>query len=359
MSNQTAKKEALLNLLMDKIEIVEESEPDAIKNEIATLLEQDLDQGKTIDAIANDLDIQLPPDGVIQVEYPQKFISDTSDLRRKLPKIPIDGKETTVKSMGVKVVLKAIDDDKIVLSENLTHLDLLVYMGICTWIDRGIGADKHDIAPEQRFFTPSIIYKCINPNDRKDLTENSPEIIEIKRSIDKLRHIKVTFDYSGFFKGKNGAQIAAALNYEDWFVNAAKAEVSVNGETVSGYQLNVVPPMYWASKQNVKQLTSYDRKLLNAPMIKDLSSSNELSLLKHDILTHIQALKNNTSKLSKKLSYEKLFERNGIVITDRSKKKRRRDQIKKYLDFLVQEGELKGYSEYKKGRTLEGIEFKI
>lgn len=359
MNDHNTKKDALLNLLMDKIEIVEENEPSAIKNEIATLLEQDLDQGKTIDDIANDLDIQLPPDGVIQVEYPAKFISDTSELRRRLPHVPINGKITPVKKMGVTVVLKAIDDDKIVLSENLTHLDLLVYMGICTWIDSGIGVDEYDISDDRRFFTPSIIYKCINPTDRKDLTENSPEIMEIKRSIDKLRHIKVTFDYSGFFKGKNGAQIAAALNYEDWFVNAAKAEINVNGETVSGYKLNVVPPMYRASKQNVKQLTSYDRKLLNTPMIKDHSSTADLSLLKHDILTHIQALKNGTSKLNHKIEYDTLFDRNGIIIKDKHQKKRRRDQIKKYLDFLVQEGEIKSYSEYKKGRTIIGIEFKI
>lgn len=302
----------------------------------------------------------LPTDGVIQVEYPQKFISDTSELRRKLPLIPVDGEETTIGKMGVKVILKAIDDDKIILSDNLTHLDLLVYMGICTWIDRGIGKTKHDIAPEQRFFTPTIIYRCINPTDRKDLTENSPEVQEIKQSIDKLRHIKVTFDYSGFFKGKDGTNRAAAFNYEDWFVNAAKATITINGEILSGYQLNVVPPMYWASKQEVKQLTTYDRILLTAPTMRDSSNGSIVALLKHDILTHIQTLKhNNGRKLSKKIKYATIFERNGIVIKDKHERKRRRDQIKKYLDFLIQKGEIKGYKEYKDGREIAGIEFNL
>lgn len=296
----------------------------------------------------------IPPDATIKVEYPVKFISDTSDLRRNLPRMPLDGEPTTLKSMGIKVVLTPTDNNKISLSRNLTPFDLLVYMGICTWIDSGIGIDEYDISDDRRFFTPSMIYKCINPNNRNDLTADSPEIKAVEESIEYMldTNIDIDYSYSGYSK-----KIKA--NRRGRFINADNVTITANGEIVKGYKLNVVPLMYWDSKQNVKQLTSYDRKLLNAPMIKDLSSSNELSLLKHDILTHIQALKNRTSKLSKKISYDRLFERNGIVITDRSKKKRRRDQIKKYLDFLVQEGELKGYSEYKKGRTLEGIEFKI
>lgn len=296
----------------------------------------------------------IPPDATIKVEYPAKFISDTSELRRKLPLMPIDGKPTTIKSMGVKVVLTPIDNNKIRLSRNLTPFDLLVYMGICTWIDSGIGIDEYDISDDRRFFTPSMIYKCINPTDRKDLTADSPEIKAVEESIEYMldTNIDIDYSYSGYSK-----KIKA--NRRGRFINADNVTITANGETVKGYKLNVVPLMYWDSKQEIKQLTSYDRKLLNTPMIKDKSSVADLSLLKHDILTHIQALKNKTNKLSKKISYDKLFERNGIVIQDRQQKKRRRDQIKKYLDFLVQEGELKGYSEYKKGCSIEGIEFKI
>lgn len=355
---ELAKREMLLNFMMDGIEIVSEVESGAIKEEVDELLGEEIETGKTIEQIAQELNIALPPDGVIQVVYPQKFISDTSELRRKLPLVPVDGEETTIGKMGVKVILKAVDDDKIILSDNLTHLDLLVYMGICTWIDRGIGQTKHDIAPEQRFFTPMIIYNCINPNNTKKLTESSPEIMEIKRSIDKLRHIKVIFDYSGFFKGKDGIERAAAFNKEDWFVNAAKATITVNGETLSGYQLNVVPPMYWASKQEVKQLATYDRKLLSTPTIRDTSGTATIALLKHDILAHIQTLKHkNGKRMNRKIKYTTLFERNGITIKDKHERKRRREQIKKYLDFLVQEGELTGYSEYKEGREFAGIEF--
>lgn len=358
-------KTAILNVIMSKIEIVEESEPGAIRNEIRDIIEKDLEQGKTINDIVNETcdsqtklklikDGVISPDATIKVEYPVKFISDTSDLRRNLPRMPLDGEPTTLKSMGIKVVLTPIDNNKISLSRNLTPFDLLVYMGVCSYIDSGIGDTEHEINNDRRFFTPMMIYKCINPTDRKDLTADSPEIQAVKESIEYMRGTRIYINYGNYTRNKELSTVR-----DGTFINADQVTITANGETMAAYILNTVPLMYWENKKRYRQLTSYDRKLLNAPMIKDLGSSNELSLLKHDILTHIQALKNGTSKLSKKISYDRLFERSGIVINDRAKKKRRRDQIKKYLDFLVQEGELKGYSEYKKGRTLEGIEFKI
>lgn len=312
-------------------------------------------------------DLLPPVDAVIQVQYPAKFISDISELRRKLPRIPVDGEEATIGKMGVNVILKVIDDNSVILSDNISEFDLLVYSSICTWIDSGIGATAHEIAREKRFFTPGIIYKNFNPASVDDgrFTETSEEVEEVRKSIDKLRHIQIKLNYKGFInnaknvkKAEKEERIEVHATKEDWFLNAAKKTVKVNGQVLYGYELNTVPPMYWQSKQVVKQLATYDRRLLVTPKIKDTSRSAVLAVLKHELLGHIQTLKKNP-KLSRKLKYDTLFERCGIEVKDKHERKRRRDQIKKFLESLQLQGEISGFTEYKSGQTLAGIELKL
>lgn len=313
----------------------------------------------------------LPPDGTIAVQYPAKFISDTSDLRRKLPLVPmadsLSEEPNTIKKMeGVQVRLVPVNDDKVVLSENLTADDLLVYCGICTWIDSAIGETRHDIKQSQRFFTPSMIYNCINPagdNSDRHLNEDSPEVQAVKKSIDKLRHIKVYLNYSGFIQANKREKkenkeklVQAYATYDDWFINAAKVTVSVNGKTMSGYEINAVPPMYWASKKVTKQLATYERKLLKAPGLRDSSRSGDLNRLKHTILEHIATLK-SVAKMNKSIKYETLFEKAGIEVKDKAARARRRKQVKTFLDYQVQEKNIAGYVEYMNGSKCEGITF--
>lgn len=365
--SESEMKNFVLDEIMKSLEIVQENFPGAIRSEVLDLIEKEIKNGTPIDELAKSLEVTFPPEASIQVQYPAKFISDTSELRRKLPKIQVNGEKHSVYKMGVNVVLQAIDDDRITLSENITEFDLLVYSAICTWIDRGIGANEHDIAPDQRFFTPGIIYKCFNPAAAQAnyITENSPEVEEVRKSIDKLRHIKIYLNYSGFIemdKHSSKAEKAERLRVyaeatkEGLFVNADKKTISVNGQTLFGYELNVVPLMYWQSKKLVKQLATYERRLLVTPKLYDTSRNSELSVLKTNILDHIDTLKRHP-RLSRKIKYETIFNRCGIVVKDKHERKRKRDQIKKYLDFLIEQGEIKGYKEYKEGCTLIGIEF--
>lgn len=315
----------------------------------------------------------LPPDGTISVQYPAKFISDTSELRRKLPLVPmaesLSEEPNRIKKMeGVQVRLVPIDDNKVILSENITADDLLVYCGICTWIDNAIGENRHDIKQSQRFFTPAMIYNCINPAGEKSdrhLDENSPEIEAVRKSIDKLRHIKIYLNYSGFIQAKKGSDkeskeklVKAFGTYDDWFINAAKVTISVNGKTLSGYEINAVPPMYWASKKVTKQLATYERKLLKAPGLRDSSRSGDLNRLKHTILEHITTLK-SVPKMTKSIKYETLFDKAHIEIKDKAARTRRRKQVKKFLDYQIQEGNITGYTEYMNGTKAEGITFSL
>lgn len=307
----------------------------------------------------------LPPEDaetIVQISYPQNFIADASELKRKLSLVPIDGGMWDIAKMGISIKMTAFNDGETIDSEPLNEFDKLVYQSICSYIDRGIGATDLEIESDLRFFTPAMIYENMNPGTGN--SSGKPEAIErVRRSIDKLRHIKLTLVYDDFIKkvckGKKAADQRDSLLKEsrveeEWLINAKRTPFRLNGEWVDGYRLNTVPPIYWKQKTIVRQLATYERKLLSPPGMRD--KSGELLAIKHFILEHIQSMKNATT-LSRKLKYDTIFERTGIVIETKKQAQRKRDQIKKYLDFLVTEGKIQGYTEYNEGQKLVGIEF--
>ena len=309
----------------------------------------------------------LPPEDtetIVQITYPQNFIADASELKRKLSLVPIDGALWDISKMGVSVKLTAFHDGETVDSEPITEFDKLVYQSICSYIDRGIGSTDLEIANELRFFTPAMIYEVMNPGTGNSTAK--PENIErVRKSIDKLRHIKLTLVYDDFirkiYSGKKADKEREALLKEskveeEWLLNAKKTPFRLHGEWVDGYRLNTVPPIYWKQKTIVRQLATYERRLLSSPGMRD--KGGELVAIKHFILEHIQSMK-NAKNLSRKLKYETIFERAGVTIENKLQAQRKRDQIKKYLDFLISEQKIKGYTEYKDGKSLAGIEFHL
>lgn len=311
----------------------------------------------------------FPPDdagAVVQITYPQNFIADASELKRKFPLVQIDGGIWDIEKMGVSIKMTAFNDGETIESDPLNEFDALVYQSICSYIDRGIGNTDLDIESELRFFTPAMIYENMNPgtvdsNAKQDLIE------KVRISIDKMRHIKVTLNYNGFiekvYKGrKQAAQregfLKESLIEDEWLINAKRTPFKLNGQWVDGYRMNTVPPIYWKQKTMVKQLATYERKLLNPPGMRD--NTGELLLIKHFILEYIQNMK-SMPKLTKKLKYDTIFSKAGIVPEALTKRQRqtKREQIRKYLDFLISEQKIKGYSEYKIGQKIAGIQFKL
>lgn len=307
----------------------------------------------------------LPPDdseAIVQISYPKNFIADASELKRKISLVPVDGGVWDISKMGIAVKMTAFNDNETIYTEPLNEFDKLVYQSICSYIDRGIGSSDLEIRTDLRFFTPAMIYENMYPDTGN--SSGKPEAVEkVRCSINKMRHIKITLVYDNFirrtYKGKKlSAERENLLKEsrveEEWLINAKRTPFRLNGEWVDGYRLNTVPPIYWKQKTIVRQLATYERKLLSPPGMRD--KSGDLLTVKHFLLEHIQSMK-ATSTLSRKLRYETIFERAGIVDPPRKRKQNLQNQIKKYLDFLVTEGKIKGYSEYKDGRKLAGIEF--
>lgn len=304
---------------------------------------------------------------MVQVSYPAKFISDVSEVRRSLHKVPIDDVFHQFSKMPVNVSFAAYEDINSTTplnSEPLTEFDKLVYMSICTYVDRGIGDTKFDIQSDLRYFTPAMIYEVMNPDIGN--SSDKPEAIErVRRSIDKMRHIKINLDYTEYIAAKKWGRGAdrkaealqeATMLEDEWLLNATKTPILINGTFANGYSLNTVPILYWKQKKIVRQFASYERLLLVTPEMRD--RSGDLVSIKHFILGHIQSLK-ASPQLSKKISYDTIFERAGALVANSKQRENRRKQIKKFLDYQVKQNNIKGYSEYKDGRKIVGLELNL
>lgn len=314
------------------------------------------------------LEMFMPHDyEIVQItSYPDKFIADASEIKRKLPAVKVDGKIRDMMKIGVSIAITIYNEDGTIDSNPLNEFDLLVYQSICSYIDRGIGDNDNAIEYNLRFFTPAMIYENMNPDIGNGAAKKA-SIEKVKQSIERMGRTHITLEYDDFiehkFKGKRNEEIKQSF-LEDARVTGARLinidnyDILLNGEWVKGYKLNSVPPIYWKQKTMVKQLATYERKLLSPPALRD--KSGEMLLIKHFILEHIQNMK-ATPKLSKKLKYDTIFERTGYSLKDltRAQRYNKRNQIKKYLDFLVQEGTIQGYSEYKSGQSIVGLKFNL
>lgn len=323
--------------------------------------------------------LDLLPNTINNLIYPEKMVADTMEVVRKLPNIPI---QTTAPDLtlgtrfyadksdiGIDMFIdeNTLKNERYTVTSDITPFDILVYNTICSLIISGIGDNVNDIEESKRFFTPKMVYNCFNPSSAKTthINEESQQVEEVRKSIDKMLSVRIKLDYTSFInqnkkidKNEKEQRRNDYAAVEDNFISASKTTVTVNGQTSYGYRLNAVPILFWQNLKLARQIATYDRKLLDTPKLRDKSPNNDLSVMKAQILEHIQTLKHNP-KMSKKLSYETFFQRCGIDISDRTVKKRKRDQLAKYLTFLKDAGEIKGFSEYKHGNKFIGITFKL
>lgn len=304
---------------------------------------------------------------IVQITgYPEKFIADASEIKRKLPVVPVDGKIRDLIKIGVSIAITIYNEDGTIDNNPLNEFDLLVYQSICSYIDRGIGNDDTQISDDVRFFTPKMIFENMNP-DLGDGEAKTRLIQNVKNSIEKMSRTHMTLEYDKFIEKKYKGKKNESTRHEfledaritgTRLITLDRYDLLVNGEWVQGYKIITVPPIYWKQKTMVKQLATYERKLLSPPALRD--KSGEMLLIKHFLLEHIQDMK-NSPKLSRKLKYDTIFDRTGYTLEGltRAQRYNKRKQIKKYLDFLVSEGNITGYSEYKSGQSIVGIQFKL
>lgn len=274
----------------------------------------------------------------------------------EIEKASRSGKSATVRvdkggKGKIKVIASLSYDDKNVqiTGKPLTPLDKTVHNAICSLYEAG-----------NTVFTPDMVYRAMNG------FIESERIVEKRRTLDpiidsietgRFRILRVNAEE----QIKQYYPAVKQFTYENYFLPLEKMTVeSNNGEAKEAYRFLAAPPLYDYSK-NIKQVISVPIKLLDSR--KTVKNSPTIAVIREYLIKRISSMKSEKTAgaNSNNIKYSTIFENTGIDENKLSKtqRMRKRDQIKKILDYFVTENFIAGYAEYKKGRTYEGIQIQI
>ena len=246
------------------------------------------------------------------------------------------------KQVNIKVSLNF--DDVTLSGRPLTAFDKVIYNTVCSLYEAG-----------NEYFNLAMVYRAMNgQTDSEYVTKEALKPIEESIELSKLRIFK--YDATEQAKAWNG-NIKAAT-YEGYFLPVEKLTVQFKNSTTpeSCYRFLKAPPLFSYSK-GIKQIISHDIKLLDTT--KSVGRyTPELAVIKEYLIQRISDMKSNKNTVTNtNIKYASLYAECDIeeAKISQTEKNRKRERIKKILEHLKQNGFIKGYSEYKKGRTFEGI----
>ena len=281
---------------------------------------------------------------------PNTAIINNSKMAKALKTIEADTREyggsklciDRKKQVNIKVSLNY--DDVVLSGRPLTAFDKVIYNTVCSLYEAG-----------NEYFNLAMIYRAMNgQTDSEYVTKEALKPIEESIEASKMRIFK--YDATEQAKAWNG-NIKAAT-YEGYFLPVEKLTVQFKNSTTpeSCYRFLKAPPLFNYSK-GIKQIISHDIKLLDTSKTVGRYTP-ELAVIKEYLIQRISDIKSNKNTVTNtNIKYSSLFAECDIdeATLTPTEKNRKRDRIKKLLDHLKANGFIKDYSEYKKGRSLEGI----
>lgn len=224
------------------------------------------------------------------------------------------------------------------------------------------------------FITPAQIYRTMN-----GLTdgEKAPpqQVTKIKNSLDKMRFIRAQIDCTAELQARrvtlNSEQIKSGII--DTYLLTADA-IEING--IKGYRIQKTPILYEYSAA-VKQVIQFPVKLLDVkildrngkPTTCSFENSDARTVLKTELLTRIEGMKNEKNSLKNRVIRLTDYERDGEIKQGlyskacnpeakdpKDEKKRVRGSAEKMLDYWKAVGYIKDYKPRKEARTITGYE---
>lgn len=199
-------------------------------------------------------------------------------------------------------------------------------------------------------FTVDMVYRCMN-----GLTDSEKPTPQqkgaITKSLDKMRFLYCNIDFTAEAKARKGDTTKAMM--ESYILNSDKVTLEAGGNEVIGYKFNTKPILYQYAQQS-KQIISIPIGLLNTK--NALSSTDEVIVIREYLIRRIETMKNTNGK-SNKILFDSIYQEIGLINKPTKQKADKiRTSVKKILDYWKSEKYIKGYNEYKEGRTFRGIE---
>lgn len=232
---------------------------------------------------------------------------------------------------------------------NLTSAHQEVYNAVVT----------QSIAGGNEYMTiPMIEYALTGRYDKKQLREE--RVNEINDILTLLMTSHIYIDANNEFAAYKYAP--GTFRYDGPLLAAERVTRKINGVTTSCIHLLREPVLYtYANAKN--QIARYPLKLLDVPMNNNMENIS----LKGYVIRRIEAMKNKKNKISNVMLYKTIYEKTeqqsgplGKTPASIKKKKMKiRDKVKIILGYLKESGDIKGFTENKKGREIVSVSIKL
>lgn len=298
---------------------------------------------------AEDTEIEL-----VKSIIPNNYFILNDKINKLLPtSIEIDGQAqpVNINSRNKKEITTTIilnyDDDNLTLSngKNWTAYDRAVHNAVISLWEAG-----------NRAFTPEMVYRAMNglTGDEKI---SQTAVDKVEKSIDKSLSIKAKINCSEAVTAyKSKAKAVLQANLLEARKGILKTE-SGTKKTAYVFISEKFKPILYEYNQITKQIISVKPNLLQTK--KALNTTEETIVIREYLLRRIEEIKNPKTQISNKIKFNSVIELLHIENLTKQKKSKIKDQIEKLLKHYVAINYIKGYAEYKAGRTIEGIEIKI
>ena len=197
---------------------------------------------------------------------------------------------------------------------------------------------------ENKFISPAMVYRAMTGKTNSEFIHSS-KLKRIEESIDKCMFSKLSIDASegAALYGYDQAIYSGAL------LSAEKVSVTMGGNRIIAYKLNVEPLLYRYAKA-CKQISAVDIKLLDTPIQK----SDDTIVLQGYLLRRIESIKSDR-KMDRKILFEDIYEVLGVEKEQRVQVKRIRKYVQEILAFWIEKNYISRYEIIMNGRSFYGI----
>ena len=286
---------------------------------------------------------------------PNKAIINNSKVAKQLTTI----EDNTVKGIDFDIVVDSKRkvavtaflryDAAQVSGRPLTAYDKVVHNSICSLYEAG-----------NEFFNLQMVYRAMNGlTDSERIIEERGTLEPIRESIEASRLKLFTVDATEQARAWN-SDIKKAT-YEGYFLPLEKVTVLFKNSTEPEecYHFMKAPPLFEYSK-NISQIITHNIKLLDSR--KAVKNSPEVAIIRDYLIQRISDMKCNQNGVNNhKIKYATLYTDCGIEESSltQTEKNRKREKIKKLLEHFKHNNFIKGFDEYKKGRSFEGVTIQL
>lgn len=284
-----------------------------------------------------------------QAIRPKSYIMQIDTITNQLATL---GEQTQLRVGGRRckpvlttVTLDMPDHMKIEGGRQLSTYDKSIVNGVTSLLESG-----------NTVFSIPMLYHAMTGRQNPTVDENLYE--ELSAKLEQMRRMMLTIDISEeneahYFTNEKGETVELQnLQIEGYLLPLNKVTGLVNGKKAELYQIIQHPPLYSYSKIR-RQLASVNISLLGAPV-----NNNSTTIpLKTYLLQRIELMKNQKNKITQtKILYESVYSELGASAANKTRKMRIRNYTTTILQYFTDQSYIAAYSEYKKGRSVAGVD---